>query len=308
MACAGSASEPPARLGGEGYVEYVAGDGPIIVSAPHGGDLAPSAVRDRTAATCSADDDFSATNDANTQALARLVADSLAAATGKRTPLVIARLARRKLDANRDSLAAACGDAIAGRAWHEYQGFLDSARAGVARRWARGFYVDLHGHAHAIARIELGYLLRGSDLDRADATLDATSTFEMGSSIRTLSEASPLSFTALLRGPSSLGALLDAAGYPAVPSPAAPGPAGAVLQRRLRHAPPRVPVRGRRVWRAGGAAVRGSSRYGRIAAAVRWCAGPRAGDVRAAASRALALGRGVRPGRYWLLERREGST
>lgn len=214
-------------LGGDGYVEYTAGTLPIILSAPHGGDLTPTAVRDRTAATCTADDDFSATNDANTQALVRLVADSLTAQTGRRPHLVVARLARRKLDANRDSAAAACGDALAGRAWHEYHAFLDSAAAAVARTWPRGLYLDVHGHAHAIARIELGYLLRGSDLDRADAMLDATPAYETASSIRTLSEASPLPFSALLRGPTSLGARLATLGYAAVPSPAMPGPAGA---------------------------------------------------------------------------------
>jgi hypothetical protein len=214
-------------LGTDGYVEYTAGDLPIILSAPHGGDLAPSAIGDRTAATCAADADFSATNDANTQALVRLVADSLAARTGGRAHVVIARLARRKLDANRDSAAASCGDVAAGRAWHEYHAFLDTARAAVARRWPRGWYVDLHGHAHAIPRIELGYLLRGGDLERTDATLDATTSYETASSVRTLAEASPLAFSALLRGPTSFGALFAAEGYAAVPSPAMPGPAGA---------------------------------------------------------------------------------
>lgn len=210
-----------------GYADYTAGDLPIILSAPHGGDLTPSTIPDRTDARCTADDDFSATNDANTLALARLVADSLAARTGRRAHLVVSRLARRKLDANRDSAAAACGDAAAGRAWREYHGFLDSARAAVARSWPRGLYVDLHGHAHPVARVELGYLLRGADLDRTDAALDASASFEQSSSVRTLSAASPLAFSALLRGPTSLGALLAREGYASVPSPETPGPAGA---------------------------------------------------------------------------------
>jgi N-formylglutamate amidohydrolase len=214
-------------VGEGGYVEYVAGDLPIVLAAPHGGELAPPGLAERTDGACR-DPEFSATDDQHTQALARLVADSLAARTGRRPHLVVNRLARRKLDANRDSARAACGSAGAGRAWREYQGFLDAARAAVARGGAgtvRGLVVDVHGHGHRVPRVELGYLLSGAELDRADAALDASAA-EARSSIRTLSLASPLSFARLLRGPASLGALLEARGYAAVPSPAAPGPAG----------------------------------------------------------------------------------
>ena len=52
-------------VGANGYVEYRAGNLPIIISAPHGGDLAPGAIPDRTCP------DAVTLNDANTQALAR---------------------------------------------------------------------------------------------------------------------------------------------------------------------------------------------------------------------------------------------
>jgi hypothetical protein len=216
-------------FGANEYAEYAAGDLPVIVTAPHGGDLTPDAIPDRTAASCN-DADFSAANDLATQPLARLIADSLRARTGRRAHLVIGRLARRKLDANRDSLAAACRSVAAGRAWHEFHTFVDSARAAVARTGAgpvRGLLVDVHGHAHPVARVELGYLLTGAQLDQPDAMLDGTIVPETASSIRTLSLLSPLPFSALLRGPTSLGALLVARGYAAVPSPADPGPRGA---------------------------------------------------------------------------------
>jgi hypothetical protein len=62
----------------------------------------------------------------------------------------------------------------------------------------------------------------GSDLDRTDAALDAGTGFENTSSIRTVSLLSPLSFSALLRGPASLGTLYANNGFRAVPSTADP--------------------------------------------------------------------------------------
>ena len=212
-------------LSADGAVEYVAGSSAFIVSAPHGGDLAPATIPDRTAARCPADDDFSAANDLQTQPLARLVADSLAARTGGRRPhLILARLARRKLDANRDSAAAACGDVAAGAAWSAYHAFLDSARAAVARAGAPGLVLDVHGHAHAVPRVELGYLLTATELGATDAMLDLSATLVQRSSIRTLA-GGRVPFSALLRGGRSLGAGLERAGYAVVPGPRTPAPA-----------------------------------------------------------------------------------
>lgn len=229
----GGGAPPPAvayvagqtYLAADGAVEYVAGALPLIVSAPHGGDLAPATIADRTAARCPADADFTIAADAQTQPLARLLADSIAARHGGRRPhLVIARLARRKLDANRDSTAAACGDPAAGAAWHAYHGFLDSARAAVTRAGPSGLVVDVHGHGHPIAQVELGYLLTGAELAVSDAALDASPALAQRSSLRTLAAGGQMPFSTLLRGDRSLGALLERAGFPAVPSPRMPGP------------------------------------------------------------------------------------
>ena len=75
----------------------------------------------------------------------------------------------------------------------------------------------------ALANVEL----REGDLEAlpiADAELDATPAYEPLASIRTFSEASPLSFSALLRGPTALGTLLGDAGFPSVPSAQDPAP------------------------------------------------------------------------------------
>jgi hypothetical protein len=84
--------------------------------------------------------------------------------------------------------------------------------------------MDMHGHGHAKQRLELGYLLTSAQLGLSDAALDANRAFEDTASMRTVSEATPLPFSALLRGPESLGALYAANGFPSVPSPADLGP------------------------------------------------------------------------------------
>jgi hypothetical protein len=130
---------------------------------------------------------------------------------------VINRLHRRKLDANREILEAACGVRAAEIAYREFQAYVDSARTRVLAEYGRGWFTDLHGHGHAIARLELGYQLTAAELRMSDAALNASTTYEARSTIRTLSELSPLTFAAVLRGPSSLGALFQAEGYRAVP-------------------------------------------------------------------------------------------
>jgi len=79
--------------------------------------------------------------------------------------------------------------------------------------------MDIHGHAHTIQRIELGYLLSGSELRLSDASLNTT-TYVEESSIRTLEgdNIQTLTHAELLRGEESFGTLLDDKGFPSVPS------------------------------------------------------------------------------------------
>ncbi|MYK68813.1 MAG: hypothetical protein F4020_04430 [Gammaproteobacteria bacterium] len=99
------------------------------------------------------------------------------------------------------------------------------ARDRIAEDHGRGFYVDLHGHSHPTPRVELGYLLTGSDLSRSDAQLNAPR-FPEQSSIRSLARRVDLSFADIVRGPESLGALLFGERVTTVPSPLIPDPHG----------------------------------------------------------------------------------
>lgn len=198
--------------GKQQFIEYAPGSFPIVISVPHGGAVAPAAIPDRTGTTVT---------DLNTIELGRAIAAALAARAGRAPHLVICHLRRTKLDANREIVEAAQGNADAVQAWNEYHAFIDQAMT-MALSTGRGFYIDLHGHGHAIQRLELGYLLSASQLDLADATLNGGS-FGNISSLRLALTSSTLPFASLLRGPQSLGGLLGAA-TPSVPSPAAPSP------------------------------------------------------------------------------------
>lgn len=199
------------------YVEYIAGNAPVIFAAPHGGVVAPDEIPARTCGTT--------VRDSNTEQLARTLATTFFARTGKYPHVIINRLARSRFDANRDLTEASCGNAAAAVAWEEWHAIIGIATAAASAGSGRGWFVDLHGHGHTIPRLELGYLLTNANLDLPDAQLDA---LEASSSVRTLSrDDTTTSFAQLLRGPLSLGALFAAEGFRSVPSPADPSPSGA---------------------------------------------------------------------------------
>jgi hypothetical protein len=200
-------------FGTNNYVEYNGGDLPVVVSVAHGGALAPTSIPDRTAGTT--------VTDTNTIDLGRAIAGAFQSATGRQIHLVICHLRRTKLDANREVSEAAQGNPDAVRAWTEYHAFIEMATTEIVRRDGRGFYIDLHGHGHAIARLELGYLLSGNELSMTDAQLDAGG-FGATSSLQRALTYSSASFSEMLRGSTSLGGLLT--GVPSVPSPSIHSP------------------------------------------------------------------------------------
>ena len=205
----GCASAPGAVCyGRNNYVEYAVGDLPVVVSVPHGGALVPASIPDRTSGTTA--------TDLNTIDLGRAIASAFVAATGRAPHVVICHLRRTKLDANREVVEAAQGNSEAIQAWTEYHAFIDTAIQRARAQIGRGFYIDLHGHGHAIPRLELGYLLSPAVLDLSDAELNA-GPYAGQSSLAAAMGTMPVSFAELLRGPTSFGGLL--ASVPSVPSP-----------------------------------------------------------------------------------------
>lgn len=203
----------------KGYTEYLPGNFPLIFAASHGGDLSPGDIPVRVCAGC-----VTAT-DLNTQELARMVREAIFKRTGCLPHVIINRLRRNRMDANREIGEAALGNPDAEQAWRDYHGFIDSAKQITTRNFRRGLFIDLHGHGHSIQRLELGYLLSATTLRLSDASLNAADV-RNNSSIRKLTtdNRQQLSHSELLRGTSSLGALMEKSGYPSVPSNADPAP------------------------------------------------------------------------------------
>ena len=81
------------------YVEYVKGNLPILLSAPHGGTLMPENIPTRTYGKKG--------TDRYTDELTQIIAQKLFEKTGKTPYVVILKLARKKLDANREIHEAA---------------------------------------------------------------------------------------------------------------------------------------------------------------------------------------------------------
>lgn len=202
------------------FVAYHAGNLPIIISIPHGGSLSPDSIQDRDCVGCVS------TMDSWTQTIGEGVADRITEALDCYPHVVTNLLHRRKFDANRDIEDAADGNASVEQSWLAYHEYIDSAKARIMQEYGRGLFLDIHGHAHVIQRIELGYLLSGEALRQSDTALDDPSLLSE-SSIQLLASDNRMGLrhSDLLRGPFSLGSMLTTRGLPSVPGMDDPAPA-----------------------------------------------------------------------------------
>ncbi|QIF00858.1 N-formylglutamate amidohydrolase [Roseimicrobium sp. ORNL1] len=201
-----------ARKGETGYIEYWPGDLPVILSAPHGGRLTPSELPNRTTGRLQ--------RDAFTVELATAMRTAMQRKYGAAPHLIVCHLARVKLDANREIKEAAQGNATAEKAWHEYHDFISEAEKSILQKYPKGLYLDIHGHSHDKQRVELGYLLGKDEIQWPPQRLNLPEVAAR-SSIRLLDQSSDEDFAGLLRGPSSLGGLLEQRGVACVPAPGA---------------------------------------------------------------------------------------
>ena len=200
-------------LGKNEYTEYRAGNLPIIITAPHGGRLEPTTIPDRTCATCTT------VMDANTMELAYQIDTAIRQVFGCYPHIIINRLHRIKLDANREIVEAANGSPDAETAWREWHQYIQAAKDSTVKRYGRGLLIDLHGHGHPIQRLEIGYLLDDPQLRLSDSVL-STPQYRDQLSIKNLVLNNINNYNAaqLLRGPFALGTLLANNNSPSVPS------------------------------------------------------------------------------------------
>jgi hypothetical protein len=201
----------------ETYIEVRSGTLPIILTVPHGGTLKPANVLARR---------YGVTGiDSNTVELSEMIIEELEKRHGGKPHVIISRLHRTKLDPNRDLEEAAQGDPTAIAAWHRFHDSAQKACNTAMKKSGMGLLLDVHGHRHFDQRVELGYLVKDDVLKHSDAELNADAALIASTSIRDLDKRSPQSFAELVRGPQSLGGLLELRGFRCLPGPSKANPA-----------------------------------------------------------------------------------
>ena len=198
--------------GANKYTEYLAGNLPLIISAPHGGTDSASDLPDRTEGTF--------TTDSNTAELSRAIRTACSNRFGRWPHVIICRVPRTKIDCNREVVEGAQGNPATEALWNEYHNLIRMAKESVTSSYGRGLLIDVHGHGHTLQRLELGYNLSTANLNN-----NSFSASEKNSScVRELANRTRVSFEELIRGSFSLGTLIGLRGYPSVPSLELPNP------------------------------------------------------------------------------------
>lgn len=200
------------------FITYEEGNIPLIISVPHGGDLKPNTIPDRTC------NDAVNISDAYTVELAQKIMQVFEN-NGQKPYLVINKMHRSKMDANRNKSEATCGNTNAIAVWEVYHNHIEASLTAVNAKYNKGLFIDLHGHGNPKQRIELGYLLYEDELALPDESLNSPEVLAV-SSIQSLARQnkSGISHADLLKGTFSLGSLLHDSGFPSVPSSTDPFP------------------------------------------------------------------------------------
>ncbi|NCY22886.1 hypothetical protein EBX31_13150, partial [bacterium] len=129
--------------GRNSYTEYIAGNLPLIISAPHGGDLTPSELPNRTNTST-----YTVTTDPDlwTANLARSIRTAAYNRYGRYPHVIICDVDRSKVDCNREIIEGAQDNTNTQTVWREFHAFIGKAREQVSNNYGRGLYIDLHGH------------------------------------------------------------------------------------------------------------------------------------------------------------------
>ena len=131
------------QIDAKSFISVQSGELPIILSAPHGGNLVIEGVAERKGKDVKR---FVRTKDMWTDQLTVKLADAIEKETGKRPYVVIAKFHRKFIDANR-SADLAYESPEAKPVYDAYHQAIASARREVLQRWGRGILFDVHGQA-----------------------------------------------------------------------------------------------------------------------------------------------------------------
>ena len=107
------------------------------------------------------------------------------------------------------------------QAFDDFHAFIELAKSQVTEDWGAGHYIDVHTNGHEEGWIEIGLGISGSKLNESDEALAKRCS---ESTVAWLCSEGGADFVEVVRGETSLGGLLMAAGHLSVPSPELPGP------------------------------------------------------------------------------------
>lgn len=200
----------------EDYIISRKGNIPLLLVAPHGGDLKPQWIENRGC------EGAVITQDQYTLGIALQIENELKKRTYQ-PYIVYAKIHRIKVDLNRSLETSHCEDDSSNDLWRAFHQQIESYRNDIIQKYSRGLMIDIHGHGHPNQRIELGYLLNSEQL----RSLSTNGSLENSlTSINSLVNNHPenISLNELIIGENSLGTLLSSAGFPSVPSAQDPAP------------------------------------------------------------------------------------
>ncbi len=189
------------------YIKYLQGNIPIIISAPHGGDLKPEHIPNRTYGKKG--------RDKYTDLLVQDIALEFFNQTGKYPYIIILELSRKKLDVNREIKEATQENETAINIYNTYHFTIENFIKEINQKFGKGLFIDLHGHSHPNSYIEFGYLLSNDILKLSDNEI---AKFQKSSSIKNLSLTSKKTFIEQLKGESSFSGIMSKKGYKTIPS------------------------------------------------------------------------------------------
>ncbi|CAF1641059.1 unnamed protein product, partial [Didymodactylos carnosus] len=191
----------------------------LIISAPHGGNIVPSDIPDRTAGcfnstnnvciwkhNCGDSDSkqcaTTTVRDVMSDDFAKNVAKQLKTKYGLSPYMVIGQWNRKKVDFNREQNEGTMNNLEGIHGHQSYHSFILRAIAKIKGQFGRGLLIDVHGHAAGNYSM-IGYLLTGDDLN-ADQLVKQTSIEEL------IHASCSKNRNECIRGDKSFGFLLEA--------------------------------------------------------------------------------------------------
>lgn len=127
------------------FVRIQKGDLPIILSAPHGGNLdVPNVAARKGEGLAKGPAGFVVARDAGTEELVLAVAQAIEKRFGKKPHFIVAQAHRKYLDPNRPALIA-YEDADAKPVYDAYHGALREACDAARKQFGHGLLLDIHG-------------------------------------------------------------------------------------------------------------------------------------------------------------------